>query len=249
VPLIELPFKGEKTELLSEMIEAVDDEDLKRIAGLDYGMDFDDHLTKLRRIKRYGLEGFILDAYLVEVLDLCGWSEPTHEAARTRIHRQRAFSCALAYGAGDKPSNRFYTSEWKLIQFVESLIELCVPPPGIIRFFSWVLSDAEEGDSEIVFIGVVLLHFGLQEKRCSNDGILALLDWIMMMGDAADMNDADRRSARGWCFSVGRGRIILKWQVLIENLSGKVQTRHGPSIDTGVALLVSMMLPAVNELA
>lgn len=144
--MIELPFQGEKGQLLSELIAAVDDEDLKRISNLDYGLDFDDHLGKLRRVKRDGL-GFTLDGHLIEVLDLCVWSEPSSDADRPRVHRQRAFSCALAYGSGAKPSNRPFTDEWKLIQFVESLIELDMTSTAIIGFLSWLLSDAEGGDS------------------------------------------------------------------------------------------------------
>jgi hypothetical protein len=247
MPLIDFPFKGDKMELLSQLIEAVDADDLRRIAGLDYGMDFDEHLSKLCRIKRHGLDGFILDGYLVEVLDLCGWSEPSSAADKMRIHRQRAFSCALAYGSGDKPSMRFHTCEWKLIQFVESLIELGAPPAGILRFFCWVLSDVEAGDSEAVFIGLATLYFGLQEQRCSNDEIQALIEWIMMMGDAADMNDPDRRSACGWCLSNSGRRSLTKWQLLIAKLSDNVKARHGSGIKEGVVLLVSMMSSAVYE--
>lgn len=246
MPLIEFPFRGEKGQLLSELIAAVDDEDLKRIAGLDYGMDFDDHLGKLRRIKRDGLDGFTLDGYLVEVLDLCGWLEPSSDSDKTSLHRQRAFSCALAYGAGAKPSNRYYTDEWKLIQFVESLIELRIPNTFILRFFCWVLSDVETGDCEAVFIGLALLYFGLQEQRCSNDELRALIDWIMTTGDAADMNDPDGRSGQGWCLSVGKGPLTSKWHVLITDLSKKVKPRHGLQIQEDVALVVAMALPAVS---
>lgn len=246
--LIGSPISADQKELLTGLIDALDDEDLKRIARLDYGMDFDEHLVKLRRIKTSGLEGRVVDSYLVEVLDLCVWSEPSSDVDIVRIHRQRAFSCGLIYGSGTKPSDRFYTDETKLIQFVESLIALGHPRIAIIRFFSWLLSDVDDGDCEAVFIGIALLMFALQEKRCGNDEILTLLDWIMRAGDAADMNEPDRRSARGWDFSTdGRGRFCAKWRVLMANLLGYVQTRHGPLIAEGVALLVAMALPAVTE--
>lgn len=233
---------------MAGLIEVLDDEDLKRIARLDYGMDYDEHLAKLRRLKVCDFNGFHLDGYLVEVLNLCAWSAPSIDGDMIRLHRQRAFSCGLVYGSGTKPSDRFHTDEMKLIQFVESLIALGQPRIPIIRFLSWLLSDIDEGDREGVFIGIALLTFALQEKRCGADEILTLLDWIMRAGDTADMNEPDRRSALGWDFAIdGRGRFNAKWRVLMASLPGHVQTRHGPFIAEGVALLVAMALPSVTE--
>jgi hypothetical protein len=248
VPLNAFAAYGAHKNLLSALLEALDDEDLKTISRLDYGMDFDDHLAKLRRIKASGFNGFALDGYLVEVLDLCAWSEPSSETDIFRVHRQRAFSCVVLYGSGHSPSDRFYTDETKLIQLVESLIVLGWPRPDIICFFSLLLSDIDEGDREAVFIGLVLLVFALQDKSYGNDEVLTLIDWIMTAGDAADMNELEQRSPRGWDFaSDGRGRFNAKWRLLMASLPGHVQPRHGPSIVEGVALLVAMALPAVTE--
>lgn len=244
--LILLPFSGDQTELLAELVDALDDEDLSRIASLDRGMNFDDHLAKLRSIKASGLADFVVDDYLVEVLSLCAWSEPSSDDELIRVHRQRAFSCGLVYGSGTKPTDRFYTDEIKLIQFVESLIALGQRRIPIIRFFTWLLSETDEGDRESVFISIALLMFALQEKKCGNDEILTLIDWIMRAGDAADVNESGGLSARGWDFAIdGRGQFNAKWQVLLASLPGHVGVRHGPFVEEGVALLVAMALPAV----
>jgi len=248
--LISFPFLGDQIELLSELVGALDDEDLRMIARLDRGKDFDDHLAKLRRMKASGLDGFVVDGYLVEVLNLCAWSEPFSDGDIRRLHRQRVFCCGLIYGSGTTPSDRFYTDETTLIQFVESLIALGHSRKAIIGFFAWLLSDADRGDVEEVFICIVLLSFALQEKQFSNSEILTLIDWIMMAGDVADMTDPVRWSACGWDFGIDeRGRFNAKWRALLASLSRHVRARHGPSVEEGVALLISMALPAVTEYA
>ncbi|TLX16825.1 hypothetical protein [Rhizobium sp. MHM7A] len=248
MPLIAVPFSGDQKELLAQLLDALDDEDLKRIARLDYGMDYDEHLAKLRKLRAIGPDGFDLDGYLLEVLSLCAWSEPSSDEDMIRVHRQRAFSCGLVYCSGSKPSDRPYTDETNLIQFIESLIVLGQPRLAVITSLCWLLSDVDVGDREGVFIGIALLMFALQEKRCSNDEILTLIDWIMRAGDAADMNEPGRRCVRGWDFGIdGRGRFNTKWRALMASLPGHVQTRHGSLVEEGVALLVAMTLPAVTE--
>jgi hypothetical protein len=72
------------------------------------------------------------------------WSESRDEDVIC-IHRRRAFSGALVYGTGTKPSDRFYTDEATLIQFVGSLVALKAPSQAVIDFFGWLLMDVEEG--------------------------------------------------------------------------------------------------------
>ena len=233
---------SDHTKLLSSLITALDDNDLKTIARLDYGFGYEEHLAKLHQIVKAGAIPGPLVIDVAEVLSLCAWSEPKSASEAARVHRQRAFSCAALYASGDKPSKRLFTCETMLVQFIESLDGLSHHPRDVIDFFCWLASDGIDGDSETVYIGLALLHFALPMKKVGNIEILQMIEWIMAKGDEADLRYPGARTARGWDFGLEqKGWVFVKWRALIQDLLRLSEHRQDPIIQEGVSLIVAMI--------
>jgi hypothetical protein len=158
--------------LLGALAPIVDDSMLQEIAAADYGMNIEENLAQLIRI-RDNLEVLAPMRWEPrEVLNLTCWSEPNwnypHQTEQSRRgHFIRAFACAALLQAYPEPENiEYFDSEnATLAQLLSSLPMLGTPfEIAALRFMAWRAQDLSKTYEDAPFHILALLVLILRTR-------------------------------------------------------------------------------------
>jgi hypothetical protein len=164
-------FPPERDALLSRISEMTTDDMLVEISKTDYGMDADEHLSKLRQIRDTLQIESPLHWKPGEVLELARWSEPdvpqrNPQGSGQRRHVMRAFCCAALLRAAADPANDdqiFVDSQNEaLLPLIESALFLNDDlPSAAARFMMWRIETLTKSDDQRPFFAFGLLSLAL----------------------------------------------------------------------------------------
>ncbi len=189
----------------------IDDGMLREIAAADYGLDIDENLAPLQRLRDEGVIPAPLGWEPREVLELIRWSEPDDPewgpgGHGERGHWMRLFACAALLRAEFDPANIDARADGQNQTVAALLISLRalagdrdLPPCGLIAWLVDVLSaDVRRcgGDraDELAFFGVGLLWSIVRAPASvDDDAVVGLCEWI-----AACEAEANTRAHAGY---------------------------------------------------
>lgn len=181
-------FDPDPNALLAWLRPRIGDDMLAEIAAADYGMDLDEHLAALRRIRDDGAVLAPMGWEPKEVLELIRWSEPddpTWKPGSTgeRGHLMRTFACTALIRAAAEPANFGYFSgeNQTVIQLIASVLTLGQDAQrATLQLLTWrVLREPDDPEERPFFaLGVLLLAAAL---GLGDDGAMLrdLCAWVV----------------------------------------------------------------------
>jgi hypothetical protein len=158
--------------LLNALSEEVDDGMLMEIAAADYGMETEEHLAQLYRIRDSHEIPAPMGWNPREVLNLTRWHEPDKTYPEVgeqnrRGHLIRAFACTVLLVANTDPSNVGYFDgeNQTLAQLLASLPVIGSPfQVNVLRFIAWRAQDFSDIHEDGLFYLLALLILILRTK-------------------------------------------------------------------------------------
>jgi len=150
--------------LLRLLAPEIDDSMLEEIAGADHGVDFEEHLAALRRIRDEGhvfeptgmVPGEVLEIIAIRDID-SGWDP---RSPRPRAHAIRLFACAAIARAAGAPENRdrFLAEDRAALHLAASAIVLGREHAvAALRSLAWRLAVlSRDGDSDPRLVSLLL---------------------------------------------------------------------------------------------
>lgn len=169
-------FNPTDEDLLKQVFCHVDASMLREIAEADYGMDVDEHLNALGKIKIDNIPA-PMKWEPKEVLELIRWSEPEDPnwspgSMGLRGHWMRLFSCAILVRAAAEPANDgYFTGEDStIIQLVDSAIKIGESTSlAALRFLCWRMQYRCLDDWDRPYFAVAILLLAASLGKCNSE--------------------------------------------------------------------------------
>lgn len=225
-------FDPDPDALLMWLAPQIDDALLEEIAAADYGMDLDEHLAALRRIRDDGVVLAPMRWEPREVLELIRWSEPEDPQWKPgRMgpdgHRMRAFACAALLRAAAEPANwpYFDGENQTLIQLIASVRQF-EPVAAVValRSIAWRALLLPPDEVERPFFALAVLLLAALRHEVDGQLLCDLCDWVIAEEAAVrlDPEHAFPAASDPWMFGLtffnARDYVwrSVAWQILVE---------------------------------
>lgn len=173
--------------LMTLLSRQVDDSMLREIAEADYGLDCDEHLEALKRLRDRLEVQVPLNGIPREVLELIRWSEPDDPKWRPgrhgkRGHIMRAFACAALLRAAAEAGNSGYFEgeNQTLAQLMASVLVLDRDVQvAAVRFLAWRVSSVDGEDRPFFAFAILVLAAVLNGELFPQESLTLLADWVV----------------------------------------------------------------------
>ncbi|MGA7887405.1 MAG: hypothetical protein WCA44_16820 [Acidobacteriaceae bacterium] len=240
-------LQPDRDQLLSEISKHITDDMLAEIALADYGLDQEQHLAALRRLRDTGTFVKPMHMYPCEVLELTRNSQPDDPEWRpgdTGVcgHWMRAFASAALLRAREDPwsygADPAFPS-YTLIQLIDSVDTLPVDfDPELVRLLAWMMlhSDLEGRDEQVICYAVGLLWLALNLKTPPSDQhLIELSDWIVRR--EAEIHDGLPSAFDRWLLGIEFDSPPSRWEDLGKRLAALDLSSHSRELADWVQLI------------
>lgn len=179
----------------------INDAMLEKIAAADYGMNFEEYLRVLKRIRdepwssnevvvrpSKGKAQIPLWYPALEVLELMRWSEPENSkqnSDQTIGHLMRAFCCVVLLRVAAEPQNRdfanIFSESETIIQLIASVLSLDLEACEFtLQLLCWRMLSLPVDNEECPFfaMGILLLATALYPSREMESLLCQLSEWV-----------------------------------------------------------------------
>ncbi len=201
------PFQGDPKALLDLLCTNIQDDSLSWISEADYGMEAEERLVELRKIKQ-DMAIYEMDYGLKEVLELTRWQEPERTLDKWMTEPQKkniqiAFSSAVLLTV---PSSLYYRMQENssIIRLVETSEYLEQVLPGMLlatsHVLAWRVAQSDTDEEEVPFFLLGLILTGLKCGGYEDSSMIQLIDQLLRAESALHEQGIGPYDVADWLF-------------------------------------------------
>ncbi len=201
------PYRGDPNALFEMLCTNIQEDSLAWISEADYGMEAEERLMGLRKIKQ-DKAIYAMDWGLQEVLELTRWQQPERTSDKWMTEAQKknmhiAFSCAALLTVPGSQYSRLEENS-AIIRLVETSEYLEQVLPGMLRgtshVLAWRVAQSDTDEEEVPFFLLGLILTVLKCGEYGDSSMIQLIDQLLRAEQALHEQGIGPYDVTDWLF-------------------------------------------------